>query len=295
VVTWSPFHSINPVMVQLKRHRPHVRWLAQFSDPWARNPLEQRWLRRLWSRRNEPATVSAADFIIHSSRDSLELMLKAEGPDLRPKTTVIPHAFERELYPTRPKARNERVTLRYLGALFGRRSPEPVFRALARLFERRPELRGALALELVGSVPKAMLATRAARELPPGTVRRVRNVSYLASLEQMYDADVLLLIEADVRRSLFVPSKLADYIGANTPIVGMVPPGGAEEILRELRCAYARPSDVDAISKAVEQAVDRASGHSREPWCDESRREAFSSDSIAGRFAAVLRKLAARA
>jgi glycosyltransferase involved in cell wall biosynthesis len=295
VFTWSPFHSINPVMVRLKRHRPGVRWLAQFSDPWAGNPLEQRWLRRWWSRRNEAATVRAADFIVHSSRDSLELMLGAGDSALHAKAAVIPHPFDRELYPARPKARNERVTLRYLGTLFDRRSPEPVFQALARLFDRRRDLRGALTVELVGSVPTAMLATPAARELPPGTVHRVPSVPYLASLERMYDADVLLLIEADVRRSLFVPSKLADYIGADTPIVGIVSPGGAEEILRELRCDYAHPADIDGITYALEKAVDRATGRSVEPWCDESRREAFESGRIAERFAAVLGEFVARA
>jgi glycosyltransferase involved in cell wall biosynthesis len=291
VITWSPFHSINPVMVRLKRHRPRVRWLAQFSDPWAGNPLERSWFRRWWSRRNEPATIRAADHIVHSAPNSLDLMFRSAGPDARAKATVIPHPYDPDLYPARPKIRNEKITLRYLGALFGRRSPEALFHALARLLARRPDLRETFVVELAGSVPRAMLATPAARALPPSLVRRMPGVPYLASLERMYDADVLLLIEADVRQSLFVPSKLADYLGANTPIVGLVPPGGAEDILRELKCDYARPGDIDAIAAAVERTLDRVLRGSKEPWCDEGRRAAFASERIAGRFAAIVRTL----
>ncbi|KRB09319.1 hypothetical protein [Achromobacter sp. Root170] len=291
VMTWSPFHSVNAVMTRVKKARRNVKWLAQFSDPWAGNPLEVSRLTKLWNARHEPRAVAAADFIVHSSRYSLDLMMQGQPESVRRRTDVIPHAFDEALFPQRPKARNDRIVMRYVGVLYGRRSPEPLFQALGRLFQRRPDLRGVLCLELIGLVPPEMLATEAAMSLPEGTVRAVGNVSFVESLEQMYDADILLLIEANVRQNLFLPSKLSDYIGADTPIVGLTPPGGSEDAMKHLGCWHARPSEVEDIEKAVEGAVDHVLRKDGTDWCNQAYRDTFSGNRIAQRFGKILEGL----
>jgi hypothetical protein len=119
----------------------------------------------------------------------------------------------------------------------------------------------------------------------------VGNVSFVESLERMYDADILLLIEANIRQNLFLPSKLSDYIGADTPIVGLTPPGGSEDAMRRLSCWYARPSDVEGIEKAVEGAVDHVRRRDGSPWCDHVYRDSFSGRQIAQRFGSILERL----
>jgi len=140
-------------------------------------------------------------------------------------------------------------------------------------------------------VPPEMLASDAAKSLPEGTVRAVGNVSFVESLEQMYDADILLLIEANVRQNLFLPSKLSDYIGADTPIVGLTPPGGSEDAMKQLGCWHARPSDVQEIEKAVEGAVDHVLRKDGADWCDQGYRDTFSGRRIAQRFGEILEGL----
>jgi glycosyltransferase involved in cell wall biosynthesis len=235
-----------------------------------------------------------ADFIVHSSAYSRDLMVNGHPADIVNKTAVIPHPFDKDLYPARPKSKNQQIMLRHIGVLFDRRSPEPVFQALNNLLKRRPRLCGQLVVELVGTVPPEMLRTPAAKSLPPGMIRHVASVSYLESLTMMYDADVLLLIEADTKRNLFVPSKLSDYMGARTPIVGISPPGGSEDILKGLGCWHARPHDIDGIARAVEAAVDYVGSGSRETWCNEDYRRQFSNDLIAGHFVNILKRLGQR-
>ena len=291
VMTWSPFHSINSVMARVKKARPNVRWIAQFSDPWAGNPLEVSRLIKFWNERNEPRTVNAADFIVHSSLYSLDLMLRNHPGAIRRKTDVIPHAYDEILFPQRPKARNDKILLRYVGVLYGRRSPEPLFKALGGLFERRPDLCGKLSVELVGLTPTEMLQTPAAQSLPEGTIRTVGNVSFVESLEKMYDADILVLIEANIRQNLFLPSKLSDYMGSRTPIVGLVPPGGSDDALKQLGCWHARPSDIEGISRALEGAVAHVMTHPDAQWCDLAYRETFSGTEVARRFGDIVAKL----
>lgn len=291
VMTWSPFHSINPVMVRVKKQRKSVRWLAQFCDPWAGNPLEVSRLAKLWNWWHEPDAVEAADFIVHSSRYSLDLMLKNHSENTREKTAVLPHVFNEELYPQRPKVKNEKIVMRYVGVLYGRRSPETLFQSLNKLFQRRNDLKGLLTVELIGHVPSEMLNTPSALSLPEGTVVSIPNVNYIRSLELMYDADILLLIDADVRQNLFLPSKLSDYVGANTPIVGLVPPGGSEDALKELGCWYASPSDIDGITKALEEAVNHVIESPSSPWCNLSFRKSFSGTQVADRFINILENI----
>lgn len=284
IITWSPFHSINPVMVDLKRQRPNVRWIAQFSDPWADNPLERRRIVKYWNAKREPLAVNAADHIIHNSSYTHQMMIRKYGTAYEKKATVIPHPYDKNLFPKRAKAQNQCVTIRYVGTLFERRSPENLFRALGKLLQRRPDLRNQICVELVGYTEPGMLKSPAAIALPDGMVIHTPSLSYMQSLEKMYDADILVLIEADVKKNLFVPSKFSDYMGAATPIICLTSPEGSGEIMAKLDCWCAAPAQVDDIALAVEQAVDYTKGARTEPWCNEGFRARYDADQIAEKF-----------
>jgi len=275
VLSVSPFHTVNPVMVRVKRAHPQVRWIAHFCDPWAENPLEPRPLVRRWNAWREPQTLRAATYVTHSSSQALEMVLAAHPFLRRERTRVVPHEFDRALYPARPKRRNDQVTLRFIGTLFGRRSPTPLFRALSQLLKRRPDLRDALRLELIGPTDRELSAWDAFSDLPAGLVCHRPNVEYVASLELMYDADLLLVIEADVAATPFVPSKIMDYMGANTPIIGIVPAGGCREILDRLGCLTANPNDTMGIAGALETGIARVVRGGAEPWCRDEVRRSF--------------------
>lgn len=285
VLTFSPFHSVNTVMARVRAQRPRVRWIAQFSDPWAGNPLEHSRIRRLWNRWRQPETLRRADFIIHSSAYSRDLMLTAAGRQ-PPRTAVIPHPYDPELYPPQHRRSDRQILMRYVGVLFGRRSPESLFQALERLIDRYPAWRERLRFEIVGSVPPDMLASRAARALGPEMLAVLPTVSYVESLRLMREADLLVLIEADTRLNLFVPSKLSDYIGAERPILGLAPPGGSFDLLGQVGASVAAPSDVDAIAAALHQTLlgiesDTLAGPN-------PAREALSTEAVAVRYEAVL-------
>ena len=289
VITVSPFHSVNPVMVRVKRAYPDLTWIAHFCDPWAANPLEPRWDVRRVSAWREPQTLRAATYVTHSSRHALEMVLEAY-PFVSPeRTRVIPHVFDSALYPSRPKCRNDKLTLRSLGTLFGRRTPQPLFLALGRLLERRPDLRETLRLELIGLVEPEMLESPAALALPAGMVQHRETVSFGESLALMYDADILLVIEADVVGTPFVPSKVTDYMGADTPIVGIAPAGGCREILDRLGCPTAAPDDIAGIAAGLEAVIDAAHQGRGAAWCDDAFRRSFDLVSGASAFASLLR------
>ncbi len=280
VITFSPFHSINKVMLRVKKNRPKIRWIAHFCDPWAGNPLEKDWFRILWNEWYEPKMLAVVDLITHSSKFTLEVILNRHKYFDRSKASLIPHFFDVELYPKRPKANNTLVTLRFVGTLFGRRSPESLFQAVLQLLVHRIDLQEAFVIELIGKVEPAILESKTSQSLPQGLVRYLPPVDYLKSLELMYDADILLLIEADTDLNLFVPSKLADYMGANTPIVGIANTGGSREILDGLGCWTASPHDIQSIEKILESSIDYVLNGCQDPWHNPDFKDLFSLQSI---------------
>jgi hypothetical protein len=262
VLTLSPFHSVNPVMVRVKKQRPDIQWIAQFSDPWSRNPLERSKRREAWNICQEAETIRVADHLVFTSAPALDLMLADSAASLRDKTSVIDHCWDEDLYPLRPPPKSERVIIRHIGTLFGRRSPERLFQAALLLLQQRPELAGRFVFHFVGSVPSAMVKTQAALALPPGTILRDPPVSYLRSLALMASADALVLIEPDVKLNYFVPSKLIDYVGANRPILALTPPGGSRGVIERLQLKFCAPGRIPEIAAALGKLVDQTSSAS---------------------------------
>jgi len=291
IITWSPFHSVNTVMVRLKARHPNITWIAQFSDPWARNPLEPSRLREMWNRWQEAKTIKAADYIVHTSATARKLMFRSVGPERWARSAVVPHCFDASLYPQRPRARNDRLTLRYIGVLFDRRSPEPFFLALAMLIKKRPELANKVVFEIVGSVQPSMLETTAARSLPDGMVQATGQVDYLQSLELMYDADLLVLIEADIQLNLFMSSKVSDYVGSGTPILGIVPEGATNDALAGLGWWRAYPKDVEGILENLENAINAIEAGTAQDRLDEDRRKVYSQTAVAARYVKIIESL----
>jgi hypothetical protein len=256
IVTLSPFHSINPVMIRLKKRYPGLRWIAHFSDPWSRNPLEASKKRDALDRRHEAETVSMADHLVFTSNPARDLMLADLPASIRTKTSIVDHSWDPDLYPLKRPCSNDRFIIRHIGTLFERRTPEPLFEAAQLLLQQRPELVGTFAFDLVGKV-FGELDTRAARALPPGTVLRKEPVSYLQSLYLMSTADALVVIEPDVTFNYFVPSKLIDYVGADCPILALTPPGASRQVIERLQLRFCAPGNIPEIAVALGKILDR--------------------------------------
>ncbi len=219
------------------------------------------------------------------------MMIERYGDDLKRYSTVIPHCFDPSLFPERGKIKNKKIKIRYIGTLFEKRSPQAFFDAFRLLLERRPDLEDLVFVEIIGSIEKSSPINILPNENISKIIQCIPPVSYLESLEYMYDADILLLIEANVKNNLFLPSKLVDYIGANVPIVGIVGSGESDIILEKLGSDRAHPEDIPGIAAALEKAIERVMRSPKISWHDEEFRNSFCSHSIAKKFEAVLERV----
>jgi hypothetical protein len=68
---------------------------------------------------------------------------------------------------------------------------------------------------------------------------------------------VLLVIDAPADDSLFLPSKLIDYLPLRRPILGLTPPRGASaDLIRRLGYPVVAPDDETAIAGQIEALLD---------------------------------------
>jgi glycosyltransferase involved in cell wall biosynthesis len=283
LITFGQPMSDHLLGLRLRRQR-RLPWIAHFSDPWTDSPFRQTSAPVAAANlRLERAVVEQADRLVFTSVETVELVMAKYTPALREKALVVPHAFDPRLYPeARPHPGS--VVVRYLGAFYGDRTPLALFDALRAL----PTTLG-LRVELIGSSESTLPATALAG-LPPELVRIREPVPYLESLRLMRESDVLLVLDAPAEQSVFLPSKLVDYLGARRPIVALTCPGAAAELVRRFGGWVADPRDPRAGAAALAAAIEsRSSGFGNRAVAAE-----YEVGRVSASFAAVVADLSAQ-
>lgn len=278
------------------KQRLRLPWLAHFSDPWTDNPFRRQGpLCRPVNARMERRVVEHADRVIFTSAETLELGMRKYPAGWYAKACVLPHAYEPRLYAT-GKIPQGPLRIRHLGTFYGGRTPLPLFRGLQLLYRRDPGQLRDVCIELVGDVPTRFLHSTAGRGLPDAMVRALPTVDYSKSLEMMCEADLLLVIDAPAEHSVFLPSKLADYIGAGRPILGIVPPGASAQLIGRLGGEVVDPSDPEGSAAALSRSIEYCRGRRTEPgqgpWGKPDVRRQYEADGVAGCLARVLSEIA---
>jgi len=252
-------------------------WVADFRDPWRANPFRaipfpsidraDAWLER--------RVVLGADRVICNSeavRDDFRGRFPVRD-DRLDRFATIPNGFDPEdfadLVPRR-SAGPDRLVLTHAGVFYGRRSPEPIFRALRLLRDRGAGGRELL-LQLVGP-PE--FEGRCLREIADShgvgdLVELTGRVDHRPALELMKGSDIQVLVGFNGPGSeLQVPAKLFEYMGVGRSVLALAPGRGAmREILAQSRIdsEVCDPDDPEAIAGAIARLAERPGGGRSEP------------------------------
>ncbi|HYG82729.1 MAG TPA: glycosyltransferase [Pyrinomonadaceae bacterium] len=293
LVTFGAPMSDHLIGLELKR-RYRWPWVAHFSDPWVDNPFSSYDpLTRALNSSLERRVVNGADRVVFTSEETLELVMAKYPEEFRPKARVLPHAFDPELFGARAEKRDSQLTVRYLGDLYGRRTPGPLFDALSRLLAADAEALTDVRFELIGPTYDLELEKLGLGNLPEGLVAVKAPVTYRESLSLMASADGLLVIDAPAEKSVFLPSKLIDYVGAGRPVLGLTPPGTSANLIDRLGGWVARPDDVESMAAVIKNflAYLRGNRNQAAPWGTPGVQSLYEARRVALRFEAILREL----
>jgi glycosyltransferase involved in cell wall biosynthesis len=248
-------------LIGLRLHRGlGVPWVAHFSDPWVEAPDSYsplpRWQRRLW-RRWEEDVVREAAAIVFVNRQTAEATMRKYPAEWMRKVHVIPHGFDAQVPAAVPHDADAPLHFVYTGRFYGdTRTPAPLFRALARVATSR-RLATDVRVTLVGTVVPEH--ERLARSLGlSDVVTFVGRVPFADSERYAAAADVLLVIDAASDNSLFLPSKLVDYLPWRKPILGITPcRGAAADVIRSLGYPVVAPDDEAGIAAIIERLIEQ--------------------------------------
>ena len=271
-----------------------IPWIAHFSDPWVDNPfIDLNILTRGANRELENQVVRNADLVVFTSNETRDLVMKKYGEDDKNKARVLPHCFDPDRYRTTSDAnpRNE-IVIRHLGDFYGPRSPLPLIRALIAISESKPGVLDCVRFELVGLVDDSLVAKAINGRLPANLITVRRAVPYQESLDLMSTADGLLVVDAASDLSVFLPSKLIDYIGSGRPVFGVTPAGAARNLIRELGGPVADPREIDEVvdqlAKFIQLLRDRRRGSQSDIWGNEDVRSGYEAGHVAAKFMEML-------
>ncbi|MBI4878947.1 MAG: glycosyltransferase [Planctomycetes bacterium] len=151
-----------------------------------------------------------------------------------------------------PRADNGRLRLLHIGAIYGRRYPGGLVRALARLRASDAALFARILVEQVGRVDEQQRLVEEASRLGLSEHFVVSGpVAHAEAFRRCQAADGLLLLGPSGREpEVQVPSKLFEYLAAGRPILALARSGGAiATVLEQARapCLLADPDDPEAI------------------------------------------------
>ena len=278
-------------LVALRLHRETgLPWVAHFSDPWVDSPY---FTTNAWARRtaaaHESAVIHAASRIVFVNRYTRDRVMAKYPAALMAKARVVPQGFELgEPTPSLPAGGPLRMV--YTGRFYGGvRTPDTFLDALASLQRVHP-LEGRLSVEFVGADMTEHQRRSAALQLD-GVVSFAGRVDPATARAKAAAADALLIIDAPSEGpSLFLPSKLVDYLPLRKPVLGVTPAQGpSADLLGSLGYPIVDPRDIAGIAAAVERLIEsRASGGlTPSPQHDEVSR-AFDIRETTRAFAAVL-------
>jgi glycosyltransferase involved in cell wall biosynthesis len=283
--------------LQLKK-RLELPWLAHFSDPWVDNPFKKDdWFTRALNAYLERGVIEQADRVVFTSRETADLVMKKYEPSLQAKVRVVPHAFEPALFPSFHELPSGPIVIRYLGDLYLSRTPRPLFEALKRISSLEPDLVKKFRFEIVGDVQALRLEEMGLSTLPEGLVVLRPRVGYRDSLSLMRSASGLMVVDAPVAsntKSVFLPSKLIEYLGAGRPIIGLTPPGTAADLISDLGGWVADPGDAHESANVMQKFLSFLLEQQNNPakdWGRSEVRKKFEVKVVARQFQEILAEL----
>jgi hypothetical protein len=197
-----------------------------------------------------------------------DLVMRKYPREWRGKTHVVPHGYDPDLRDVvvEPPQDTGRMRLVYTGTMFpGLRDPLKILEALVCLKRILPPERMPIT-EFVGIGVTSY--RKQAEDLGIGELTRFEErVGYLEALRIASRADVLLMIDTNMENSIFLPSKIADYLMLGKPIFALTPGNAASlHALRPLGHICVDSNDPETIAGHLADVLKQARSKSQKEW-----------------------------
>lgn len=268
IYTTSAPYSDHLLGLYIKKKMPNIKWVVDFRDEWTNNPytLDNPYnpVRTGIEKKMESNVLSGADILITNTPVMRENFVKnhnLKGDNFY----VIPNGYDTEDFKDMDcdkKPENDKLTMVYTGALYGRRKPDTFFEALKQLKAENKIDGSRLKVKLIGNYHKDRLQAQIDSYGLTDQFEIVGYVPHDVCIKHQVGADVLVLIEGSGRgANAFYTGKIFEYMNTNRPVLAILPEGAAADLVNESKIGIvANTDDVEAIKKNIKLYYDR--------WCE---------------------------
>ena len=207
-----------------RRNKLSTKWIAHFSDPWPQWPESEFWPdERGWRKKWHRKIISACDGVTFPCQRVGDVCREVQWPvGMEKPISVIPHLGQNSAFQGALDTSSLR-TFVHTGTFYGNRKPDLFVRAWATWVLANDDRRNLVKLVHVGE--RHPVIDQIAQEMGVAeTVEQTGKLPFDQAQEIQRQASALILIEnQDARESIYLPSKLIDYLDAGSLILALTP------------------------------------------------------------------------
>ena len=224
VVTSGPPHSMHLIGLNLKKKLSHLRWIADFRDPWTeisyykhlkltnRSDKKHRFL--------ESEVFKNADITLATSYTDAENFRKNGA-----NAVCITNGFDETDSGKKlnQSAISDHFTLSYIGVLEQLRNPENLWAALNNLIKNNSDFAESFRLKFVGRIDDKILTSLENSDLK-NHILNLGYVSHDRAVQEMSNSSVLLITNfPNVSSKGIIPGKIFEYLATGKQILSFGP------------------------------------------------------------------------
>lgn len=231
VITTGPPHSMHLIGLRLKENQPHLKWIADFRDPWTEISYYKHLKLSRYAdkkhKRLELAVFRKADLTLATSYTDAQHFSEKGA-----RAICITNGFDEEQ--TTDLQKGEKFCLSYVGVLEQLRNPEVLWEALAELAASNEDFKRDFLMKFVGRVDEKISA-QIENTILKDNVLYLGYQSHSIAVGEMMGSDVLLLTNFPEEASRgIIPGKIFEYIATGNKVISFgVKDADVSTILKE--------------------------------------------------------------
>lgn len=233
IISSGPPHTMHVIALKLKQQNPHLKWIADFRDPWTNIDFyNQLMLAKSADKKHhilEKSVINNADIVISVGRlmsDEFAQMHQKTGGQNISKFRIITNGFDRDDLPITQIVKDEKFSIAHIGTLVKDRNPDLLWKVLSKLTQENSEFEKQLQIKLVGKVDAFVIQEINKYKLD----KHIKKIDYLPHneviIEQQKSKVLLLLVNNTPNAKGILTGKIFEYMMSGSPILAIGPEDG---------------------------------------------------------------------
>ena len=226
---YSRSYPLSSTLMALKlKKKWNVPWLLHLSDPWAQSydgdsPASHfKTKPKRWNQKKEMESFSLASKVSFTSIKTKELY-ELKYPQFVEKFIITPNVFDPADLNIEPISFSGTLTILYSGGFGEKRSPMFYLKTIRKFLNENPLLRKSIKFLFTG--PMTRENHRIFQKFKKyEEIEHLGTIPYIDMINYQRNAHVLVNIDSDIHdplHSVFFPSKLLEYFGANRRVLAI--------------------------------------------------------------------------